>query len=182
MGFVSLKIGINAIFDSGPIIHLAELGILFLVGIFNTLETTDVVIDETLKYISAEDMNYLMNSAKIHIHEEKNKSEKLRALSKIYSLDFGEITALTVCCMKLEDNELVFFSDDSAARMASEALGITSIGTIGIIIKSASIGKISKGKAIEIIESINSGSTLYVKSSLVQTIVERLRNEWGIPE
>jgi predicted nucleic acid-binding protein len=84
--------------------------------------------------------------------------------------------------MKLEDNELVFFSDDSAARMASEALGITSIGTIGIIIKSASIGKISKGKAIEIIESINSGSTLYVKSSLVQTIVERLRNEWGIPE
>jgi len=172
---------LHAVFDSGPLIHLSELGALSLLDIFNIKKTTDVVSWEVKRHVSPNDLQYIAQRLNVSVHNERIESGALRALAKIYSLDTGEISALALCDSLKHNVETVFFSDDSAARMASEGLGITSVGTIGIIIKSATLEKIEKTRALELLNSIHVVSSLYIKLELLNTIMDRLRKEWSIP-
>jgi predicted nucleic acid-binding protein len=172
---------LHAVFDSGPLIHLSELGMLSLLNIFNMKFTTDVVSLEVKRHVSPNDLKYLTQWLDVSVHNEKIESGTLRALAKIYSLDSGELSALALCDSLKHKVETVFFSDDSAARMASAGLGINSVGTIGIIIKSATLNIIEKTRALELLDSIHVVSSLYIKRELLNSIMDKLRKEWSIP-
>jgi len=172
--------GLCAVFDSGPLIHLSEIGALSLLEIFTTKTTTDVVADEVKRYITSVDHDYMVQQVRIYAHNEISESGTLRALAKIYSLDSGEISALALCGTLKPKTEIIFFSDDSAARMVSDSLGITSVGTIGIIIKSATLGKTEKARALDLLESIPGMSTLFIKKELLKSIMDRLKKEWDL--
>ncbi len=169
-----------AVFDSGPLIHLSEMGAIALLDLFKQKATTDIVISEAGRHISPEARSYLQKILAVYPYSDKLQSEKLSTLARIYSLDYGEITTLAVCDTLRSKGKAIFFSDDSAARMAAEGLGIDSVGTIGILVKSATLGMIGKTRAIELIESIPDVSTLHIRRDLLKSIADRLRKEWSL--
>lgn len=56
MGFVSMNENLHAVFDSGPLIHLSEIGALSLLDIFPMRVTTDIVVAEVERYLPPGDV------------------------------------------------------------------------------------------------------------------------------
>ena len=180
MGAFLVNDDLYAVFDSGPLIHLSEVGVLHILDLFKQKVTSDIILSEVGRYISKVNESYLRESFSVYSHNAKLVSDQLATIAKIYSLDYGEISALALINSLKPEREILFFSDDSAARMAAEGLGIASVGTIGIVVKSATEKIIGKENALKLLESIPLVSSLYIKSDLLKSIIIRLRKEWEV--
>jgi len=168
------------LFDAGPLIHLSELSIFAILDDYSNKITTRIVLDESKPFLKHDELEYIKKNFKIYNVQLKDIQSKIGMLSSIYSLDYGEITALSIALKFYNDKEIIFVSDDSAARIASDNLNIKSVGTIGLIIKSVTRQILKPEEALSIFNSIPEKSSLYIKQNLLNQIVQRLKTEWGI--
>jgi len=111
----------SVVTDAGPIIHLDELGYLRLMADFERVVIPDVVSGEVLKHRDIafkddDDVNWMESSSTFFLQE------PLGTMCRIFSLDAGEVAALEV--LNREPN-LIFLTDDAAARLVATKLGIT---------------------------------------------------------
>ena len=90
------------------------------------------------------------------------------------SLDPGELEALS-----LMDNSpaALFLTDDAAARLAAQSLGYRVHGTIGILLRSIRRNRFSLSEVIERLLAIPLKSSLHIRPSLLNGIIERLQKE-----
>jgi predicted nucleic acid-binding protein len=99
---------------------------------------------------------------------------ELKLLATTLSLDPGELEALS-----LMDNSptAIFLTDDAAARLAAQSLGYRVHGTIGILLRSIRQNRYSLSRVIELLLVIPLKSSLHVRHSLLNEIIERLQKE-----
>ena len=71
----------------------------------------------------------------------------------------------------------VFLTDDAAARLAAQSLGYRVHGTIGILLRSIRRNRFSYSQAIERLLAIPLKSSLHIRPSLLNGIIERLQKE-----
>jgi predicted nucleic acid-binding protein len=91
----------------------------------------------------------------------------------VLSLHSGEWEALR---LNLEHPGLLL-TDDTAARLAATSLGIRAHGTIGILIRAIRRNQRTKPQVLALLRSLPASSTLYLKRSLLDTVIREVENQ-----
>jgi len=161
--------------DSGPIIHLDELNCLHLLKDFQEILIPDTVSKEIKQYRSIRlknsDLPFVLSAGTIP------NNSTLMTLCNIFSLDVGEIEALAI----MEKNpQAIFLTDDASARMVAEQMGFEVHGTIGILVRSIRRNQTEPEEALRVLQGIPSQSTLYIKTSLLDEIILKIKKEYNL--
>lgn len=90
------------------------------------------------------------------------------------SLHTGEWEALRVA---IEHRPGLPLTDDTAARLAASSLGITTHGTLGILIRAIRRRQRSKQEVIAALQSLPTRSTLHLKRSLPDEVIEQVNRQ-----
>jgi predicted nucleic acid-binding protein len=70
--------------------------------------------------------------------------------------------------------DAIFLTDDAAARLAAVTLGYQVHGSIGILIRAIRRNQLSKDEVLAILKALPNKSTLYVRPSLLENIIEQI--------
>ena len=158
--------------DAGPLIHLDELGGLDILGDMAPLVTPATVWNETRRHRPRLQIEHIPGLRAVPA--DLAPSPKLIVFADTLGLAAGETAALALA----EQQRLaVFLTDDSAARMAGEALGLRVHGTIGILLRSIRRGMRSRSEVLDILASIHERSTLHIARDLLAEVILRVKAE-----
>lgn len=159
--------------DAGPLIHLDQLSSLDLLSDFSSLLVPDVVWDEVLKYRP----RALPQSFATLVPGPQAPDAKVVALCQAFSLDAGEAACLVLLAGRAG---AMFLTDDAAARLVAEGMGIEVHGTLGVLIRSVRRGKRTPQEIIQLLGALPSQSTLFIEKTLLEHITRKLREEWRL--
>jgi predicted nucleic acid-binding protein len=98
--------------------------------------------------------------------------EEFAAQKGLQKLHGAERESLLLCS-KLEVEVLV--TDDLAVRQAAKALGLTPIGSLGVIVKAHHMGRITREEAEIHLRRLAAVSSLFVTPAIVELAIERLQ-------
>jgi predicted nucleic acid-binding protein len=157
--------------DAGPLIHLDELGCVDLLRDFTNLLIPDAVWREVGRH-----RPFLLNDPKWKSSYRSVPSisdAELDVLSSVFMLHRGETEALQLARSR---QGAWLLTDDTAARLAAQSLEIRAHGTIGIVIRAIRRNLLSRDEVIQILESIPHCSTLFIKQTLLDSIIEEVRS------
>ncbi len=169
---VRTRSSIDVVCDAGPIIHLNELGCLELFCDFREVFVPGRVVHEVLSH---QDVSFSHGAVQWRIVTAGTLADiHLRTAMKVYSLDAGEIAALSL----LEEKpDALFLTDDTAARLVGLRFGFRVHGTIGILVRAIRRNYLQPEEVIQILQYLPSTSTLHIKPSLLENIIARIRKE-----
>ena len=153
----------EAVFDTGPLIHLHEIQSISLVSLIKKPCTTQEVKEETVHY-----MNHFPNKINI-IHLKKESRDFATYLMEKFVLGIGETTAIALA---KQEKIALFFTDDLDARTVATHFGFKTHGTIGIILRALKNKLLTKKQAEEKIQAIGSSSLFITKDLIAWTLKE----------
>ena len=158
---------LNAVADTGPLIHLAEIGCLDLLSIFEELHIPDAVWHEARHPPSIREG--LSDAKRWTLPAEE--LESFIAANRLEHLQRGELE-----CLYLSSQEKIplLLTDDLAVRDAARALGKTPIGSLGVIVKAHQLQRLSLEDADHRLMELDRTSTLYVTRAIVEMAREQL--------
>lgn len=119
---------LSIVCDAGPLIHLDELNVTFLLNDFHQVIVPDQVWQEVATHRPTIWKNPDFIYQEIEVAIASNST--FQALVRTFSLDLGEQAALS---LTQQYPEAIFLTDDAAARLAATTLGLRVHGTIGIL-------------------------------------------------
>jgi len=156
-----------AVLDSGPLIHLDELGALYLLAGYREVLLPDVVEDEVKKHRPNIELESV--SGLVRVHSNPAAIEPLFELAVQFGLHKGELTAIAVL---KERHGHCLLSDDAAARAMAEAIGFQVRGTVGL--RGWQRKQISKVAAVDLLKALPTKSTLHLRSGFLANILEQV--------
>ena len=162
----------QVVVDSGPIIHLSEIEVLPLMQIFDAIHLPDAVWIETVERgrVSSSAMSGLSNLQR-HALPSEDVAQFVRE-NDLEKLQAGECECLCLCKnLKV----VTLLTDDLAARDAAKRLGITPVGSLGVIVRAYRDGRISLEEAERCILALDSISTLFVTKAIVELAIGELK-------
>lgn len=159
----------SVVCDAGPLIHLDELGALELLLDFRTVIVPQRVWEEVGAHrpqaLRTPPPNFERQAVSL------SKETRFTALVQALSLDAGEQEALS--CRELAAGG-VLLTDDSAARLAAEALGYRAHGTIGVLLRALRRGQRSRVEVLALLRAIPVRSTLHIRLDLLQRVIAEI--------
>jgi predicted nucleic acid-binding protein len=158
--------------DAGPLIHLDELGCLDILGDMAPLVTPEVVWNETRRHRPRMQIDHIPGLRAVPV--DRAPSPKLIVFADTLGLAAGETAALALA---EQQRLVVFLTDDSAARLAGEALGFRVHGTIGMLLRSIRRGMRSRSEELDILASLRERSSLHIAPNLLAEVVIRVKAE-----
>lgn len=158
-----------AICDAGPLIHLDEMGCLDLLEDFQAVLIPEQVRDEVTRHRPTALTSQTLEIQCLPIAI--SSDPQFGALVKAFSLDLGEQAALL---MMRRHPDAVLLTDDAAARLAAKALGFRTHGSLGILLRSIRLGRRTRAEILTILREMPTRSTLHIRSSLLQEIIEQV--------
>lgn len=141
--------------NTGPLIHLAKIGKLNLLKeLFGKILIPKVVKIEVVdrgKEEGAPDA-FLIENEMVEgwIAVEEDVSDNVKEIAEKAGIDMGEIVAI----MLAKKKGCSILIDDLAARRFAAGLGLEVVGSVGVLIRAARTGKISKDGALESLEKL----------------------------
>lgn len=153
--------------DAGPLIHLDELGCLGLLADFSEVLVPDVVWREVEHH---RPMALQGNQIPL-VRCMPSASERVDALTTLYTLHAGERAALCLC---LEFSGVLLLTDDTAARLAAKTLAVEARGTLGLLVRAIRRRHLSKVEALELLRQIPERSTLHIRPDLLVEIIRQV--------
>lgn len=87
-------------------------------------------------------------------------------------LDRGEQECLCLC-RRLGVS--ILLTDDLAAREAAQRLGITPVGSLGVIVRAFRLARVSLEEAEQLLRRLRDTTTLFVTPAIVDLAIEQLR-------
>ena len=136
----------EAVADAGPIIHLFEIARLSLLDVFDRVHVPQAVWGETVERgrVPAEALASIAGIARTPA--DFIEAIFFRGLDVPAALHEGEVEALAVC--RQRGVELIL-TDDLAVRDVARKLSLVPVGSLGIVVRAARIGRISMDAATE---------------------------------
>ncbi|MBI2144151.1 hypothetical protein HYU17_03305 [Candidatus Woesearchaeota archaeon] len=149
----------QAVSNSGPIMHLNEIGAMKTLRIFRQVYIPPEVGRET---------THIKKPSAIQISELSAKAKDLAKLLIIKNaVDLGEAQAIALAASR---GMRIFLTDDLAARDAAKQQNLEPHGTLGILLRAFREGIITKSAAISYVELLRTRSTLFLTKDLVEWI------------
>jgi predicted nucleic acid-binding protein len=166
---VTSKSPLSIVCDAGPLIHLDELSVTLLLNDFYQVIVPAQVWQEVAEHrpMIWENPDFVYQKIEMAIAS----NSTFQALVRTFSLDLGEQAALS---LMQQYPEAIFLTDDAAARLAATTLGLRVHGTIGILLRAIRRQQLTRAEVLGILQVLPNQSTLHIKSSLLQEIVDRL--------
>jgi predicted nucleic acid-binding protein len=162
---------ISAVTDSGPLIHLTEIGCLQILSIFGNLHVPEAVWAETVecRRTPREDFLKLSNVERHNL----SQSDVTRFVERnnLKELHSGEHQCLYLC---KQINVPILLTDDLAVREKAKYLNLVPVGSLGIVAKAYCLGQISKTEAERYITALYDVSSLFVTRSIVEMAIEQI--------
>jgi predicted nucleic acid-binding protein len=158
-----------AVADTGPLIHLAEIGCLHLLSIFEELHIPEGVWSEADRPATIREG---LTFAKRHTLQSKEIAG-FTADHGLEKLQAGERESLLLCSKLAVP---VLLTDDLAVRRAAKALGLTPVGSLGVIARAHQMGRIASNAAEQHLRELYAVSSLFVTQTIVDLAIERLRD------
>lgn len=156
-----------AVSDTGPLIHLAEIGCLPLFTIFEDLHIPEGVWLEADRPLTIRaDLTF----AKRHVLA-RDEIQEFTADHGLERLQAGERESLLLCS-KL--GVPVLLTDDLAVRRVAKAQGLTPVGSLGVIARAHHMGRIGRDAAENHLRELYTVSSLFVTQAIVDLAIERL--------
>ena len=165
----------RVICDAGPIIHLDEINCLNLLNDFK-----EIILPFSVEREIAVHRPSALTASSLTVKrlaESLDIGEKLHALCQIFSLDAGEIESLV---LMQSHPTAIFLTDDAAARFAAEQMKFKVHGTIGILLRSIRRGQKKPEEVLQILVDIPKTSTLYIKQSLLNEVLQKVKQEFQL--
>ncbi len=161
-----------AVADSGPLIHLSEIGRLDLLEIFDSLYVPNAVWQETVGQgrVSASTLSNASNIRRITVPE-KPLADLVQE-KKIESLQNGERECIFTC---LSEHVSLLLTDDLAVRNTVRQFGLTPVGSLGIVVRAFRVGRISQHEAEQQLIALHQVSSLFVTRVIVELAIEQLQ-------
>jgi predicted nucleic acid-binding protein len=152
--------------DAGPLIHLDELSALDILNDFGRVIVPDAVWLEAQRHRPKVfgRANPLFVRKSIHQY-----SPLVNALAPLYTLHAGEQEALHLC---LEFSDSLLLTDDTAARLAAKSLGVSSHGTLGLLVRAIRRQSRSKCEVLDLLRAIPARTSLHIRPSLLAEVIK----------
>ena len=161
--------------DAGPIIHLDEINCLNLLHDFKK-----IILPLSVEREIAVHRPSALTDSSLSVKRQTESldiGEKLYALYQIFSLDAGEIESLV---LMQSHPTAIFLTDDAAARFVAEQMKFRVHGTIGILLRSIRCGQKKPEEVLQILADIPKTSTLYIKHSLLNEVLQNVKQEFQL--
>lgn len=153
--------------DAGPVIHLNELGRLGLLSSFaKVLIPTAVWLEVQRHRPTALELRCLERTSAATPEPPERES-----IALALNLHTGEWEAIRAA---MEHHSSTLLTDDTAARLAANNLGVRVHSTIGILVRSVRQGHRSKAEVLGILSAIPTSSTLHLKRSLLDVAIAQV--------
>lgn len=165
----------SAVSDSGPLIHLFEIGRLEALLIVGTLLIPPEVSKEIGRGSSPVRVGD-MKRAEVRSLGPEGK-DRAAALCGRFGLDLGEAEAIALC---LENSIKLVFTDDLDARYVASKMKLDPHGSVGILLRAYSQGTLSQEEVLQSLDDLSTMSSLYVTSELVKQ-AKKAVNEYRKP-
>ena len=152
--------------------HLAEIGGLSLLAIFDVLHIPGAVWAETvgLGRVSQTDLE---SAALVQRHTvPEGALQQFVVANRLQGLHRGELECLFLCG-HLDVSLLL--TDDLAVRNAAHRLELTPVGSLGIVVRTYRRGHITLAAAEQHIEDLYQVRSLFVTRAIVELAIEQLR-------
>jgi len=163
---------LEAVSNSGPLIHLSQIGKFELLYIFSKIYIPKMVYKE-VNIEGKPGATELKNAKNIQICEVFSEDIKnIENKAKGFKLDKGELQALSLC-NKLKKE--LFLTDDLDAREAGKSLGFQVHGSVGIIVRAYRKKLIDLKEAEEILNALYEVSKLFIAKAIIEEAIEELR-------
>lgn len=169
MGDGELK---EAIADSGPLIHLSEIGCLQLLALFDILIIPHAVWFETVEQdrLSERELSAASNIQRYTLPQ--SQIDHFVKENKITELHAGEQECLFLA---REKSISILLTDDMAVRDAAKRLDLVPVGSLGVVVKAYEQGQISLEDAENNIGNLYRVSSLFVTRAIADLAIEKLR-------
>ncbi len=159
-----------AVADTGPLIHLAEINCLSLLGVFEELHVPEAVWLEAERPSSIrEDLAF----ARRHLLPVDDVL-RFTTTHQLEKLQSGERESLLLC-IRLEVP--VLLTDDLAVRRAARTLELTPVGSVGVIVRAHRAGNVSIADAERHLRDLHRVSSLFVTPAIVDLAIQGLRDQ-----
>lgn len=162
---------LKVVCDTGPLIHLDELGCIDLLQEF-TVFVPDVVWKEVLQHRPAALEQSVTELVFMQVAFPYELG--LQTLARALALDAGELAALA---LMHQHPGAILLTDDTAARLAAEQLGMPAHGTIGILLRAIRRNLRTPKEVLALLETLPDKSTLHIRPALLETIIAYVRQE-----
>ena len=140
--------------NAGPLIHLTKIGRLNLLKeLFKSVvipNTVKIEVVDRGKEKGAADAFLIENEVGKWIVAEEDINDRVKEIAKRAGIEMGEAIAI----MFAKEKGFPALIDDSAARRFAIGLGLEVIGSIGVLIKVAKAGIITKEEALDGLEKL----------------------------
>jgi len=168
----------RAVADAGPLIHLDEIRGLFLLNLFDRLIIPESVWAEAL-YPGRVNEDSFASLAKFRQHFDDEFVAEFVRDHQLRHLHVGECQALYACRIF---SVPILLTDDLAVRDSAQRMGITPVGSLGIIIRSFRAGLMQFDVAYRMLRQLGKESSLYVTPVIVDFAINQLEQQKEIPE
>ena len=159
--------------DSGPLLHLEEIGCLHLLADFKRILLPNAIAPQ-IEYYRTLALQSKINFEKVDVAINKS----MYKACETFSLNTGEMEAIALCSNMPAS---VLLTDDAAARLAAKTFGIRAYGTIAIVLRAVRRGQLLMVEAISKLQEIPVKSTLFIKHGLLCEIVVDVKKTCSIP-
>ena len=155
--------------DAGPLIHLDELDIIDLLSDFGEVLVPESVLGEVMRHRPKLEIASWLYVRQVR----KTIDPKIKAIMTRYPIHVGELDALNLA---MSEGNVLFLTDDTAARLAAQSLNIEARGTVGIILRAIRRNLLTKTVTIQILESIPHKSTLHLSRTILFEVIQSVKD------
>lgn len=170
----------SAVGDTGPLLHLAEIGHLAALGTLRRLLLPDLVAAELHRYgVQAQDIGVARLSVSVVSVSARRWERVQRAVtSSGVSIQPADAQVVTLSLARRRPD--VVLTDDLALRRVLESRGVLAVGSVGLLIRAYATGLLDRGRLEHAVDALFGGSTLhlsagfrrYVRSLLAELSLE----------
>lgn len=164
----------HSIADAGPIIHLHEIGALSFLRLFETVHVPGAVWKETIgkKRVPVDRLEALEVVQRHEVASDEIDSFVER--ENLDHLQSGEQECLLLLSQQSVD---LVLTDDLAVRETVKEMGITPVGSLGVVVRAYREEWIALHEAERLLRELHEKSTLFVTAALIEKAIGTIREQ-----
>ncbi|WP_254533327.1 DUF3368 domain-containing protein [Natrinema gelatinilyticum] len=147
--------------DTGPLLHLADAGVLSILKLTGEILVPQTVVDE----LEHGNESNILTKVEHTVHDVEYDSE-----TAYPHLDPGETAALILCVGR----DAVLLTDDLDARNTATDEDIEVHGSVGVVLYAYSRGELTDSEAKQILRTLKQDTNLYLSTPLLEYALQQV--------
>ncbi len=160
-----------AVSDTGPLLHLTEIGHTHLFTLFPSVIISSQVEAELTQYEVCDHIMSLLTNQLIVVEVEPHEivaQQKALAGFKVQPTD------TSVAALAAKYTPVVVLTDDLELRKGLEAQGYFVTGSVGVLIRAFKTQQLTKNELYTLLDQLFDGSTLYLRREFYEHVRQLL--------